>query len=235
MALMGSRRRAYHRAEAKRKRSKWVPSAEAAAREIRRTRKLRYRKHRRHVLLVVLAVSLAIGALASALVLRLVTVRGTGMSPTLESGECVLCVRQDFLDKTIGLLPERIWRIGRDDLVLIDYAPKDDEGNRKKGESALLVKRVIGVGGDVIDVQDGQMTVNGNPVPGAAVNFCTDAACTMAQGGEDGVITFDGAPENYHVQILKVPEGYSFDQAFELYTGETCGEWVLHVANDRLK
>ena len=76
---------------------------------------------------------------------------------------------------------------------------------------------------------------DGNPVPGAAVNFCTDAACTMAQGGEDGVITFDGAPENYHVQILKVPEGYSFDQAFELYTGETFGEWVLHVANDRLK
>ena len=168
MALMGSRRRAYHRAEAKRKRSKWVPSAEAAAREIRRTRKLRYRQHRRRVLLVVLAVSLAFGALASALVLRLVTVRGTGMSPTLESGECVLCVRQDFLDKTIGLLPERIWRIGRDDLVLIDYAPKDDEGNRKKGQSALLVKRVIGVGGDVIDVQDGQMTVNGNPVSGLA-------------------------------------------------------------------
>ena len=76
---------------------------------------------------------------------------------------------------------------------------------------------------------------DGNPVPGAAVNFCTDAACTMAQGGEDGVITFDGAPENYHVQILRVPEGYSFDQAFELYTGETYGEWVLHVANDRLK
>ncbi len=76
---------------------------------------------------------------------------------------------------------------------------------------------------------------DGNPVPGAAVNFCTDAACTMAQGGEDGVITFDGAPENYHVQILKLPEGYSFDQAFELYTGETYGEWVLHVANDRLK
>ena len=83
----------------------------------------------------------------------------------------------------------------------------------------------------VIHVKD----QDGNPVPGAAVNFCTDAACTMAQGGEDGVITFDGAPENYHVQILRVPEGYSFDQAFELYTGETYGEWVLHVANDRLK
>ena len=161
MALMGSRRRAYRRAEAKRKRSKWVPSAEAAAREIRRTRKLRYRRHRRHVLLII------VGALASALVLRLVAVRGAGMSPTLESGEWVLCVRQDFLDKTVGLLPERIWRIGRDDLVLIDYVPKDDDGH-PSGPSALLVKRVIGVGGDVIDVQGGQMTVNGEPVPGIA-------------------------------------------------------------------
>ena len=83
----------------------------------------------------------------------------------------------------------------------------------------------------VIHVKD----QDGNPVPGAAVNFCTDAACTMAQGDENGVITFDGAPENYHVQILKVPEGYSFDKDFELYTGKAYGEWVLHVGNDSLK
>jgi hypothetical protein len=57
----------------------------------------------------------------------------------------------------------------------------------------------------------------------------------MAQSDENGVITFDGAPENYHVQILKVPEGYSFDRSFELYTGAAYGEWVLHVGNDSLK
>ena len=32
---------------------------------------------------------------------------------------------------------------------------------------------------------------DGNPVPGVAVNFCTDAACTMQQSDENGVITFD--------------------------------------------
>ena len=76
---------------------------------------------------------------------------------------------------------------------------------------------------------------DGNPVPDVAVNFCTDAACTMQQSDENGLITFDGAQENYHVQILKVPEGYSFDKDFELYTGDTYGEWVLHVGNDSLK
>ena len=76
---------------------------------------------------------------------------------------------------------------------------------------------------------------DGNPVPGTAVNFCTDEACTMQQSDENGVITFDGEKANYHVQILKVPEGYSFDKDFELYTGENYGEWVLHVGNDSLK
>ena len=76
---------------------------------------------------------------------------------------------------------------------------------------------------------------DGNPVPGVAVNFCTDAACTMQQSDENGVITFEGEKANYHVQILKAPEGYSFDKNFELYTGDAYGEWVLHVGNDSLK
>ncbi|MBR5960709.1 MAG: redoxin domain-containing protein [Clostridia bacterium] len=76
---------------------------------------------------------------------------------------------------------------------------------------------------------------DGNPVPGVSVNFCTDAACTMQQSDENGLITFDGAQENYHVQILKAPEGYSFDKDFEMYTGKTYSEWVLHIGNDSLK
>ena len=85
-------------------------------------------------------------------------------------------------------------------------------------------------GAYVLHVED----QDGTPVAGVAVNFCTDAACTMQQSDENGLITFDGAPENYHVQILKVPEGYSFDKSFELYTGAAYGEWVLHVGNDNL-
>ena len=69
---------------------------------------------------------------------------------------------------------------------------------------------------------------NGDPVPGVMVNFCNDQACTMAAGDEKGVISFDGAPEDYHIQVLKVPEGYSVDPAFEMQTGNR-NEFVLIV------
>ena len=72
----------------------------------------------------------------------------------------------------------------------------------------------------------------GDPVPGAAVNFCTDTACVLRQSDEDGTISFDGAPDDYHVRLLKVPEGYSFDPDFELYTGRDYGEWRLRVRRD---
>lgn len=70
------------------------------------------------------------------------------------------------------------------------------------------------------------------PVPGMYVNFCTDTACMMARGDENGVIVFSGAPDIYHVQILKAPEGYSFDAGFELYTDRDYGDWVLNIWKD---
>ena len=72
----------------------------------------------------------------------------------------------------------------------------------------------------------------GAPVPGVYVNFCTDTTCTMAISDESGTISFDGAPDTYHVQLLKVPEGYSFDADFELYTDSVYGEWIVRVRAD---
>ncbi len=72
----------------------------------------------------------------------------------------------------------------------------------------------------------------GEPVPGTYVNFCTDRTCTLAQSDENGVITFEGAPDSYHIQLLKVPEGFSFDPEFELYTGQAYGEWQLRIRRD---
>lgn len=65
----------------------------------------------------------------------------------------------------------------------------------------------------------------GEPVPGAVVNFCTDTACLPCVSDENGIITFAGKPENYHLQILKVPEGYSFDEDFEAWC-DGSGDWV---------
>ena len=72
----------------------------------------------------------------------------------------------------------------------------------------------------------------GNPVPGVYVNFCTDTACVPAEADEDGIISFTGAPDRYHVQILEVPDGYGFDAEFELYTDSVYGEWLLRIRKD---
>ena len=50
------------------------------------------------------------------------------------------------------------------------------------------------------------------------VNFCTDTACTPEETDETGMIAFEGEPREYHVQIVDVPEGYSYDESFDMYT-----------------
>ena len=70
------------------------------------------------------------------------------------------------------------------------------------------------------------------PVAEAAVNVWTDTACRPAESDENGLITFDGAPDRYHVQLIDLPEGYSSDEDFEMYTGTEYSEWVLRVKKD---
>ena len=73
---------------------------------------------------------------------------------------------------------------------------------------------------------------NGSPVPGAMINFCTDESCQFFQSDDSGVITFTGAPYAYHLQILKLPEGYSFDPDFEAYTEPHTSELTVTVKKD---
>ena len=74
---------------------------------------------------------------------------------------------------------------------------------------------------------------NGDPVSDVYVNFCTDTACAMLGSDENGLIRFDGEPDEYHVQIIEVPDGYSFDSSFELYTDRVYGEWMLRIRKDQ--
>ena len=78
------------------------------------------------------------------------------------------------------------------------------------------------VGGFNVYVCDQDM----EPVPGATVQFCTDTACRMFTSDADGFIAFADKPESYHVQVLKAPEGYSFDPDFETECNGS-GEWVI--------
>ncbi len=64
------------------------------------------------------------------------------------------------------------------------------------------------------------------PVAGAYLNFCTDTTCETKQSDENGLICFAGKPESYHVQILKLPEGYSFDENYDETYDSPSGDWM---------
>ena len=53
---------------------------------------------------------------------------------------------------------------------------------------------------------------NGDPVPGLTANICDDNACTPMVTDENGTIHFVQASFAYHIQVLKVPDGYDFDK-----------------------
>lgn len=67
---------------------------------------------------------------------------------------------------------------------------------------------------------------SGNPVPGCIINFCTDEMCVPVRSDGNGIAYFEGAPYEYHLQVIKVPEGHSFDTKQEftapLLGGEIC-------------
>lgn len=73
---------------------------------------------------------------------------------------------------------------------------------------------------------------DGSPVEGLMANFCTDTTCTMTVSDASGLICFEGAPDTYHVQLLMAPEGYCFDEEFEMYVGPAYGEWNLRIKKD---
>ncbi|MBQ7521019.1 MAG: hypothetical protein IJU12_11940, partial [Clostridia bacterium] len=72
----------------------------------------------------------------------------------------------------------------------------------------------------------------GAPVPGCIVNFCTDEMCLPVVADADGVAAYTGAPYAYHLQVIKVPAGYTFDTAQEFYTEPAGGDMVLTVGKE---
>ena len=67
-------------------------------------------------------------------------------------------------------------------------------------------------------------------MPGCIVNFCTEEMCVPAVADENGVATFTGEPYAYHLQVIRVPEGYSFDTAQE-FTADPNGGEVRFTVN----
>lgn len=158
------------RARPEQSRPRWAPTAQSAAKEIRRMQRVRYRKHRQNVLLTVVVLALVVGYVLYGLGFELVRVEGAGMGPTLEGGNLVLCVKQKVLDSLAGIIPEDMRRIGQNDLVLFNYQVEPDGEISKKVRSALLIKRVVGLGGDEIDAAGGELIVNREHTAGQLVS-----------------------------------------------------------------
>ncbi len=68
---------------------------------------------------------------------------------------------------------------------------------------------------------------DGAPVAGVMVNFCTDTACSPVTSGEDGNVVFTGAPEEYHVQVVRVPAGWELLSEAEWTTGAESQSFAL--------
>ena len=63
----------------------------------------------------------------------------------------------------------------------------------------------------------------GENVAGCYVNFCTDNLCQTVSSDAKGNAVMEGEAGIYHLQILKVPEGYTFDSGWSRDTDRTGG------------
>ena len=65
-------------------------------------------------------------------------------------------------------------------------------------------------------------------VEGVVVNFCTDKLCVPVTSNAAGEAVYEGPPEEYHVEIVKIPDGWKLAQEEAEWTTEPFGElyWV---------
>ena len=189
-------RRAQVRLAAAKRGVDWAPSVELARKEIRRTRRRLYRRHRRKVLLFIIVFSLLAGGAIFHFGFDLVTLRGSGMSPTMNGGDMVICVKQSMLNRLAGIIPEEYRKIKQNDLVLVRYTPPSATGEDRKSRSMLVIKRVIGTGGDEFDSGGGQLILNQESLVGDAGNSDLIYPIRVPAGrlflmGDDNAVSID--------------------------------------------
>lgn len=129
-----------------------------------------------------------------------------------------------------GMLPQQFWPTSYfvDETGALIGEPIESAEPEKYRERFAGLRKNNGLQAYIIHVTD----QDNRPVEEVIVNFCTDTACTPVESDENGLIVFAGAPDIYHVQIVDVPEGYSCDEDFELYTAAEYGEWTLRLTKD---
>ena len=90
----------------------------------------------------------AVLALAVSFFIRPTIVYETSMQPTIDPHDYLLMSRQAY----------RTGKVERGDIIIF----KSDVENEETGDKKLLIKRVIGVPGDVLTISDGSLYINGS-------------------------------------------------------------------------
>lgn len=88
-------------------------------------------------------------ALAISLLIRPTIVKEISMVPTLEENNYLITARQAY----------RFGDVARDDIIVFHSNIMDDEGKEK-----LLIKRIIGIPGDVLTISNGEVYRNGSRI-----------------------------------------------------------------------
>ncbi|MDP4092881.1 MAG: signal peptidase I [Bacillota bacterium] len=102
-----------------------------------------------HILIAVIA-----GILIVTFIAQITVVNGSSMFPTLQNGNILLTEK----------ISQRFGAIHRGDIVTL-YVPEFLE----EGKS-VIIKRVIGVAGDTVEVKDGKVFVNGKQLTEKYIN-----------------------------------------------------------------
>lgn len=58
---------------------------------------------------------------------------------------------------------------------------------------------------------------SGNPVEGVTANVCDDSSCTPMSSDANGIVAFSYPSFAYHIQVIKIPDGYAYDLSTETY------------------
>ena len=115
------------------------------------------------------------------------------MSPTLETGDYVMTSHiRDNLE--------------RGDIIAFDH-PLDP--------GTVLIKRIVGLAGDDVEVRDGRLILNGTPVDAKPTDArCpADAACSILHETLDGkthTVVLFGRPDSQTFGPERVPQGHLF-------------------------
>ena len=138
----------------KKRREQVAPTIDELEREIARTKyKSRYRKTLRGTVSVLITVA-AIAVLVATLLLPVLQIYGTSMTPTLENGEIVLSLKGADFDKG--------------DVIAFYYNNK------------ILVKRVIARAGEWVNIDpDGNVSVDGVPLEEPYVEELAFGECDL--------------------------------------------------------